>query len=155
MVVALELVLGKLNGVLKTWGRDLVEARIPVLVRQELESVELGFHNIFSVIFTLIITGLLLTYTIHLSPHLFPQSSIMTLLELSIISIDHHLLTHFIEHVPQVVDLSFSEIELEEQFTPVTSFSEHEKSPINLGVDDPVNFDTGIPRAKAYAFELA
>ena len=79
----------------------------------------------------------------------------MTFIKLSLISIDHHLLTHLIEHVPQVVDLSFSEIELEEQFTPVTSFSEHEQSPINLGVDDPVDFDTGIPRAKAYALELA
>ena len=143
MVVALELVLGKLNGVLKTWGRDFVEARSPLLVRQELESVELGFHNIFSVIFTLIITGCFLTYTL------------VTCLHLSPVPIHHHLLAHLIEHVPQVVDLSFSEIELEEQLTPVTSFSEHEQSPINLGVDDPVNFDTGIPRAKAYAFKLA
>jgi hypothetical protein len=50
----------------------------------------------------------------------------MTLFELSLISIDHHLLTHFVEHVPQMVDLSFSEIELDEQFALVTRFSEHE-----------------------------
>jgi hypothetical protein len=121
----------------------LVEARIPVLVRHELERVKLGFHNIFSVIFTLIITGCFRTYTL------------MTFRQLSPVPIRHHLLAHFIEHVPQVVDLSFSEIELEEQFTPVTSFSEHEQSPINLGVDNRVDFDTGIPRAKAYALELA
>ena len=57
--------------------------------------------------------------------------------------------------IPIVQSMIVSEIELEEQFALVTCFSEHEQSPINLGVDDRVDFDTGIPRAKAYALELA
>ena len=131
---------------LKAWSHDLVEAHIPVLVAVELERVELGFHNIFSVIFTPIIIRRFLTYT------LLPG---VTFLQLSPVPIHHHLLAHLIEQVPQVVDLSFSEIELEEQFTPVTCFSEHEQSPIDLGVDDRVDFDTGISRAKAHVLELA